>query len=586
MPIVGERQSTRLGKGYLKDPIAEYAAAFKGAAQNILNESCIDLFQEPVKALMYESSNETLKNFFVENSADPNSMDADEYQDHIEMMEEQYINDRLGVTENAQLSSFNPVIGLTFPIHKNILMNNVFDKGAIPKFVAASPKFTVTMETRELVTPDGEKIDMFKNQNAMTAAIDAAAPFKEAEIALPENFTTDVIEVLGLGGSKDSLSIETYISAVKATVLSGVTEAAADVDTADYAATEEVWIPVNLKFSPSYSEYERTLMEPVVAADYFMLAPAKSGASGKSDIVAFRDTISAAMHENKFLINSIAGKVTAVRVKARIDTSNASINTASVSWKSKTDIFEIPSAIPFNTTVSPEEVKDIGALYQVNQLSKIMSMLKTVMGNYKDDKIKQSLDASFVTMPSTNKLTGAIDFAAREGYMLDDIEWKSKTFMHRLDNYVTKLMWVLNDPNMTISVIGNPYIIRQITPTEYTYTAPSSIGPVELDFTRTVVTSDKRVYNFIGSDKMRDTANLIVVLCPRNTDRIVYRIYDYQLYVSNEIRNAANPALPAIHAFERWKFVEYQPVQARITVANPDGLTDAQRPVWNETAGI
>lgn len=584
MPIVGERKSTQLGKGYLKDPIAEYAAAFKGTAQNILNESCIDLFQEPVKALMYESSNDTLKNFFVENSADPNSMTAEEYADHIEMMEEQYINDRLGVTENAQLSSFNPVIGLTFPIHKNILMNNIFDKGAIPKFVAASPKFTVTMETRELVTPEGKKIDMFKNQNDMTAAIDAAAPFKEAEIALPENFTTDVIETLGLGGSKDSLSIETYISAVKVAVATkggeAVTEAAEGVTTADYA-TEEIWLPVNLKFTPSYSEYERTLMEPVVGGYELVKVDDTT-----SNLVPVKDTISAAMHENKFLINSIAGKVTAVKIKARIDTSSATINTASVTWKAKTDIFEIPSAIPFNTTVSPEEVKDIGALYQVNQLSKIMSLLKLVLGNYKDDKIKQALDNSFVTMPSRNKLTGAIDFAAREGYMLDDIEWRSKTFMHRLDNYVTKLMWVLNDPNMTVSVIGNPYIIRQITPTEYTYTSPSNIGPVELDFTRTVVTSDKRVYNFIGSDKMRDTANLIIVLCPRNTDRIVYRIYDYQLYVSNEIRNAANPALPAIHAFERWKFVEYQPVQARITIANPDGLTDNQRPVWSETAGI
>jgi hypothetical protein len=64
---------------------------------------------------------------------------------------------------------------------------------------------------------------------------------------------------------------------------------------------------------------------------------------------------------------------------------------------------------------------------------------------------------------------------------------------------------------------------------------------------------------------------LIVLLCPRNTERIVYRIYDYQLYVSNEIRNAVNPSLPAIHAFERFKLVEYQPVQARIKILNPMG---------------
>ena len=46
------------------------------------------------------------------------------------------------------------------------------------------------------------------------------------------------------------------------------------------------------------------------------------------------------------------------------------------------------------------------------------------------------------------------------------------------------------------------------------------------------------------------------------------------MYVSNEIRNMNNPALPAIHAFERWKFVEYQPVQGRIQIKHPTGLTE------------
>jgi hypothetical protein len=68
--------------------------------------------------------------------------------------------------------------------------------------------------------------------------------------------------------------------------------------------------------------------------------------------------------------------------------------------------------------------------------------------------------------------------------------------------------------------------------------------------------------------------NLIVILNPRNTERIIYRIYDYQTYVSNEIRNAELYTLPAIHAFERWKFVEYQPVQGRIQIKNPSGLVD------------
>ena len=176
-------------------------------------------------------------------------------------------------------------------------------------------------------------------------------------------------------------------------------------------------------------------------------------------------------------------------------------------------------------------------------------------------------------MDASSKFATTFDFAPRQYYALDHVEWRYKTFMDYLDTVATGLFQVLNDPNMTISVFGSPDLIRKITPTEYTYQTPSNIGPVELDYVKTVVTSDKRVYQFISSDKLRGNSNLIIVLCPRNTDRIVYRIYDYQLYVSNEIRNMANPALPAIHAFERWKFVEYQPVQGRIKVLNPTGFT-------------
>ena len=63
----------------------------------------------------------------------------------------------------------------------------------------------------------------------------------------------------------------------------------------------------------------------------------------------------------------------------------------------------------------------------------------------------------------------------------------------------------------------------------------------------------------------------MVILNPRNTDRICYRLYDYQMYISNEIRNAANPSLPAIHAFERYLLKSYQPVQSRIKILNPSG---------------
>lgn len=573
MPVVGNRVSTvGMGKGYANDPLNKFAAAYKECVTDILSESGVDIFSEPTKALMIGSSKAALRDFFVEGQEElvagevaSLGEDAALIDDARAMAEAQFDNDAEAImNEYASVGAFNPVIGMTFPIHKNILMNNIFDKGAIPKVVAKEPKFTISMETRTLITPDGEEIDMWKDQYKMKDAIDSTAPFHAVEMTLPEQESTDVVTAIG-GAGDENLSIETHVSAVKMTIYLNTgdinPETGAVVDS-DGEVT--VWVPTHLDFTPAYGEYDRTIMAPI----------AVTGRDSSGNTKVYKDVISGYMKKNKFALASMHGVVEAVRLSARFDTSTAMFKTCSVAWSVRTDVVEIPSANPINVPVSPEEVKDVGALYNVNQLTKIMSLIRLVLGNYKDDKIKEHLDESFMTMPEENKFATTFDFAPRANYALDHVEWRSKTFMDYFDSVVTGLMQVLNDPNMTISVFGAPDIIRKLTPTEYTYSTPSNVGPIDLDFVKTVVTSDKRVYQFISSDKLRGNSNLIIVLCPRNSERIIYRIYDYQMYISNEIRNVSNYALPAIHAFERWKFKEYQPVQGRIKILNPTGMTN------------
>lgn len=572
MPSVGNRKSSiTAGRGYSKDSMAPFAARFKSVAENVLTETGIDLFSEPQKAMMISSASDALKDFFVEGVADfykgeveAGLMSADELNEIMEDAQEMYLNDREAVLEHAAIGSYNPVIGMTFPIHKNIMMNNVFDKGAIPKVVAREPKFTISMETRLLITPDGEEIDMFKEQYKMTAAIDATAPFTEVELVLPQKeYDNDVLTSIG-ATQDDNISIASYISAVKVQVYFKTGDKLPDGTLAASDGNQSVWFPVDMRFTPGYGEYDRQMM-----CGFEIMA---RNPDSPEEYMEIKDVVAGYTKKNKFALTAYNGWIQAVKLKARVDTSTAMLETCQVSWKVRTDFVEIPEAIPLNTPVSPEEVKDIGALYQVNQLSKILSLFKAALGNYKDDKIKEALDTSFVTMPADSKIAETFDFAPRAGYAFDHVEWRHKTFMDALDTYVTVLLQVLNDPNMTISVFGRPDLIRKITPTEYTYQTPSSVAPVELDFVKTVMTSDKRVYQFIGTDKLRDNNNLIIVLCPRNTERFIYRIYDYQMYVSNEIRNMKIYTLPAIHAFERWIFKEYQPVQGRVKILNPTGL--------------
>ena len=575
--IIGEAPR-KTSDNYKSDPMHSYVESFVQLAEGILNESATDIYAEPSRAFMMKGANEALKQFFVENSYDPAGMTPDEIEDHIATMEQQYDNDRRGILEHVTGSYMNPMIGISIPMHKFILMNMVFDKGSIPKFVSRSPKFTISMEYRILVDTEGNELDFFYDQNLMTDAIEKTAAETEFELpALPFTDDNEIVHTYlgGLAGA-DHLSIATRVSAFKITdqyfeigdILpdpeTGYIEPDGEVATS--AGVREVWVRCNYPFTPVYGEVERGLMANV-SYEYKVN-------DGGVKVQKITDLISGTMHNDRLNVQVLKGNIKGIRVTSRLDTSNARLTTCSVRWKEKTDIVEIEPAIPIDVTISPEETKDIAALYNVNQVTKLMSMIKTVLGNYKDDLIRRKLDYSYKTMDTRSKTYSEFDYAPREGYHGDHVEWRQKTFFDFFDTQMTKLYQVLNDPNMTVSVFGDPDLVRKITPVSYSYQTPSAIGPVQLDFTKTVVTSDNRVYNFIGSDKLRGSTEFIVILCPKGTDRIIYRIYDYQMYISNEIRNADNPALPNIHAFERWKFVEYQPVQGRINILHPTGLTD------------
>lgn len=584
--IAGANQSTIGGTAYRTNPLYAFGKAFVEAASDILTVENYDVFAEPLRAVRNNGARESLKEFFRANAVDENNpcLSPEEIEEAYEEMDQLFENDVKGIQENAYMSEYSPMVGMALPIHKLILMNNVFAQGGgIQRVTAVQPNFTISMERRILVTPEGEEIDMFLEQNRITDAIEDTAPTKKFTVELPlQEGAMDFVGLLG-GITGDELSSVTkvcgiYVENVYFNEGDHLPEAdeAGDlwysnkgpIATAAEAGAKNVWFRVDIPFTPSYggpNSNDRVLNQPVT------IKYRDSATTSK----VLKDTIMGTMNASKIGMTSMKGNVDGIKkikIAAKLNTSNAQLDMVSVKWRVDTDYVEIPEATPINTTVSPEEVKDISAMYDANQVTKVMSMTKTVLSEYKDMKIKRFLDDSYATLDERTSFHGEFDFAVPEGYALDWITFRHTTFMDYVDDLITRMQQVLNDPNFTVTIYGDPRIVRKITPTEYAYQAPSSIGPVKLDYTQTIVnTKDGRVMNFIGSDKLRGTNELILILNPRNTERIIYRIYDYQLYISNEIRNRMNYALPAIHAFERFLCKAYQPVQARIGILNPSG---------------
>ena len=278
--IAGTRQKTIGGTAYRNDPLYAFGKAFTEAANDILTVENFDLFAEPSRAIRSTGAKEALKEFFCNNFVDDNNtyLSAEELEDLHEDVENMFENDINAIQENAYMSQYAPMVGMALPIHKLILMNNAFSQGnVVQKVVAVQPNFTISMERRILVTPEGEELDMFLEQNRIADAIEATAPTKEFELAVPQmEGATDILGLLG-GTATDELSSVTHISGIyveNVYIAEGdrlpdedgwITNKGA-IATAAEAGLKNVWFHVNIPFTPSYggpNRNERVLNQPV-----------------------------------------------------------------------------------------------------------------------------------------------------------------------------------------------------------------------------------------------------------------------------------------------------------------------------------
>lgn len=598
MAIVGNKTDNKeLLRGFEQDPMHETVSKFVDVTSAAKQESGCDLYERPTDFLRNSISRDALRKYFLEESYCPEDPKFKNNQravkEHLENMEALFENDCEGISEAASgLGGFSPVVGMALPMHKNILMNASFEQ-VMPKDVARSPKFTLTMETRNLVDTKGNVIDMYAEQNLIKKAVDESVPMVDHLVSvLPEQETTDWLSVVASEGgytfdkSIANLSIRTEVLSV---IVNGVFvktgEKYYDVATkAEVIATADVTKPVQFmihaQFTPGYGDHTRQMHHT------FMIRFRKDATS----YVTASGTILGYLNDqNKMLISTTPLKVNdgttesfdttthtfaGVVVRAVLDVSSAAFPTVQPKWTSTTTPFQIPEAPHITMPVTPEELKDVGAMYDINQVTKYMSMARLVLLHWRDDSIHEKLDDSYRSMPANHQYKCAFDYAPPLNFAGTPIAWRQAQFMDRLERMTTEMLQELNDENMTIAIFGRPDLIRSVAPQQFTFQTPPNIGPIELDFTRTVATSERRVYNFISSQKMRGINGFMVLLIPRNSMRITYKMIDYQMYLSNEIRDTRNFQLPAVTAFDRWLFLQYQPVQGRCAILNPNGLRE------------
>lgn len=587
MPIGGERKSNRnhiLGEGYEDHKLYEYANYINETQQNLYAESKIDMFENPGKAFRQRVPLAALENAFIKDCYDPNLinsgfMSVKEAEETVNDMRELFRNDAEAIREHSDLGAYNPVVGMAPFMHKNILMNMVWEE-AITKVVAVNPSFTMDMYFRYLVKPDGTKIDMFTQQNEIGPAMNEINPWRQIELTLPELGNTDIIAELG-GGVIDNIAVDTFISAIfvkdvyidKDEYLPNeqgiIDPETSELATDDTKGKRDVWFETELKFTPTYG-----MQDTRICMQNILIPIKQEQADGTIKQIEFKDTITATTTGGRFKISSMAGQITKIKLSTKLDTSNANYVTNKVSWSRDSRYIRIPNVDGIAATISPQEIKDFAAEYGVNQMAEIIDIFNTVMSERRDFNVKEFFDKDWKTINPRFKYKDKFDWQPPQNYAGDHITYRQATFMDRFEDFTTAMAQALNDPNIVFSIMADPRIVNKLTPTEFQYSAPSSIGPIEIDFTKTITTNNKKVFKWLGTDKLRDTDDCIVIPNSRNTQRVLYRFYEYQLYMSSEIKDYTNVVLPSIYAFDRYLIDKYQPLQGRMTILNRSGIAN------------
>ena len=209
MPSVGERKSTTIGTSNIETPFDALSESFVNAATAIRKENQINMFANPDLAIMNKATKEALRKFYISESFDDNdsTLSAKAKAEKISDMNELFENACESITENAYIGEYNPVVGMTLPMHKFILLNSIFDQGGIPKVVAKSPKWTETVEYPFMVGADGKKINLFTEQNKIRETVNSSAPFVEYNVTVPHDGETDFLDASHLAHPTGSISI-------------------------------------------------------------------------------------------------------------------------------------------------------------------------------------------------------------------------------------------------------------------------------------------------------------------------------------------------------------------------------------------
>lgn len=527
----------------------------------------VRVFQDPaVKAFV--------KQMFVEDAYDPLNFDGDEnaINEHIEFLEKKFDNNIIamfdtfaesaGTNNSLGLTNLNAIIGLSLPISKDILMNNMF-VNTLPSMVAESKVINKQFEIRRLIDPtSGKAIDLYRQQNEIFDLLYKSNPFKTYNIRPGQSI--DIVKALSLGQNENIDNVKVHKVTVSIDLEEG--DVLPDGSVVDSKKTEDVVINLGgLQLNQSYTD-------PTLHYEI----PFNNRTVGAFVLTRRYNTLSL------FALNDKIKSVDVILVK---DNSSLSTTPPRVEWEIKNEQISIDNQVYVATTYTPQTVYDHKTLHNVDLLGTIVETTRTVLEDYKDAYLIESLNSDYERIHPSQKVNMEVDFAARDGYHDSIQSWIDDIFPFSLNDMIDDLFRIINDPNAEVLIYGKPSLISKVMPKNengrISNFRSSNGSNQNIEFAKSTYSMQNRKVSYISSQKLQtkkngaDNNEFMVILNPTN-ERTMYKLVEYQTYLGGEIKPAASAHLPTITAFDRFELIKFEGIQGRIRVLNQKGLRSDQ----------
>ena len=268
-------------------------------------------------------------------------------------------------------------------------------------------------------------------------------------------------------------------------------------------------------------------------------------------------------------LSSTSPRVKTLVIEFRLS-SETHIDAMQVGMEFKNQQVNIPDGFHIEVAPTMEQVDDAGRMLGMNIWDIYTQQMGTASEKLEDLYIYEQLKE----LDSMAIVKDTFDCVPETGYAYGNEAWLKAEFHPFIERICIRMKSQLHMDDCHFRVIGNPIDIRIPATAQEDYIFKRNqemTGGSRVDYDFACVTGVNTIF-YMSTERVAP-GKLRILLIPNTIENNMFTVmhFRYANYVSNKFRSSKNPAHPAITVSNRYKFYDYQPVLALVTITSNRG---------------